>query len=107
MAKIVRNSIDGEVLAGKYIEMYEANLDENGQPTITLSDVATALGMSEANLYQRINGLNKKLEQAGSDFRFPKLKSKPTGRQPRLDINKIAAILARKNAVSAALADLD
>ena len=96
--KIVRNTVDSEVLAAKYTEMYTNSLDENGQPTVTLADVADALSMTEANLYQRVNSLNKKLELAGSDFRFPKLKTKPTGRQASLDINKIAAILAATKA---------
>lgn len=105
--KVARNTVTAEDFTNKYIELYEANLDANGETTATLQDVADALGLTLNNAYQKTRNLNKELAEAGTGFQLPKLKSNPVGRQARLDINKIAAIIARKNAVSAALADLD
>ena len=105
--KIARNTVTAEDFTNKYIELYEAGLDASGETSATLQDVANALGLTLANVYQKTRNLNKELSEAGTGFQLPKLKTNPVGRQARVDINKIAAIIARQNAVKTVLADLD
>jgi hypothetical protein len=96
--KIVRNTVSAEDFTAKYIELYQAGLDANGNTSATLQDVADALGLSVANAYQKVRNLNKELTEAGTGYQLPKLRTNPVGRQARLDITKIAAMLAATKA---------
>ena len=96
--KIVRNTVSAEDFTNKYIELYQDGLDAEGNTSATLQDVADALGLTVTNAYQKVRNLNKELAEAGTGFQLPKLRTNPVGRQARLDITKIAAMLAATKA---------
>lgn len=96
--KIARNTVSAEDFTAKYIELYQAGLDAEGNTSATLQDVADALGLTLANTYQKVRNLNKELTEAGTGYQLPKLRTTPAGRQSKLDISKIAAMLAATKA---------
>ena len=59
--KVARNTVTAETFTNKYIELYEAGLDANGETATTLQDVADALGLTLNNAYQKaVARLNKR-----------------------------------------------
>ena len=88
----VRNTVDAETLLGTYVDLFNANLTEDGNSTATFQDVANTLDMTVDNVYQRILKIRKELKSQGIDLPLMKRNNEPRKTVKRISLNALASI---------------